>query len=226
LTSAWRFVSGRGRPSWSAPALVPPGLATGSEGGAEVVVDGSALGPGIGAACGPSSRGAAPSGNGLTWSGTGGTAAESGDTADGIATLTVISAGMEGADGSSKVAAPIPVSKENVTKGGETAWSDLVSGPGAASCEELEAVTTLLGAGSGTVGTAGPAGGGPVGSPVSPAGSVLPHDQTHDQSHAHVSGVPAPPSVVTVVSWPQNVNVHVQLQGSVSPSLAAAPEAL
>lgn len=89
-------------------------------------------------------------------------------------------------------------------------------------------MTALLGGGSGTVGTAGTAGGGPVGSPVlaSPAGSVLPHDQTHDQSHVHVNGVPAPPSVVMVVSWPQNVNVHVQLQGSLSPSLAAAPEEL
>lgn len=95
-------------------------LGTGRAAGADAVVDGSALGPGTGAACGPSSSGAAPSGNGLTWSGTGGTA-EIGDIAGGIATFTVISAGMTGADGSSKVAAPVPVSKEKVTKGGETA---------------------------------------------------------------------------------------------------------
>lgn len=85
----------------------------------EAVVDVS-LGPGTGAACGPSSSGAAPSGNGLTWSGTGGRA-EIGDIAGGIATLTVISAGLKGADASSSVAAPVPASKEKVTKGDETA---------------------------------------------------------------------------------------------------------
>lgn len=44
--------------------------------------------------------------------------------------------------------------------------------------------------------------------------AALAHDQSHVQSQLQVSCVPVPACVVIVVVFPQNVNVHVQFQGS------------
>jgi hypothetical protein len=145
-----------------------------------------------------------------------------GGIAGGIAISTASSSGSVNADGMSTVAVAAPVSNVNVTAGTETVGIGADSAEAAAGADGAVVVTAL---GRGSVVAAGGdcCGTDEVGEPVPPAAAV-PHDQIHVQSHVQVSGVPVPACVENVVVLPQNVNVHVQFQGS-APAAVVEPAA-
>jgi hypothetical protein len=163
-----------------------------------------------GAACGPCSRGAAPGGNGRSWSGTAG-AAGNGGIAGGIATSTMISDGRVGAGGRSSASPAVPVSNLYGPTVTDIAGIWIESAPGGAAAPGLVVAAAV----SGRAEAGGWVGSGTVAGAVPLPAGALPQDQVHAQSQLHVRGVPAPACVVIVSVWPQNVNVHVQFQGSV-----------
>jgi hypothetical protein len=146
-----------------------------------------------------------------------------GGIAGGIAISTASSSGSVNADGISTVAVAAPVSNVNVTAGTETVRLRAGSEPEDAGGVDGAVAVVALGVGR-VVASGGASWGADEAGELAVSAAADPHDQTHVQSQVHVSGVPVPACVENVVVLPQNVNVHVQFQGS-APAAVVEPAA-